>query len=137
MWRLVPLAAVVATSGCFATRGDVRIVQSDIATLRAEILKHQLEQREALGQTMRTLQVASDSLSKVSVRTVSIQGDVRGEIGAVLLGQVPGRKNAADITVYKSLGHIARGRTGSGSAGRRRSAAGDSGRRTYHGAHPD
>ena len=32
---------------------------------------------------------------------------LRGEIGAVLLGQVPGRKNAADITVYKSLGHIA------------------------------
>ena len=83
MWRLVPLAAVVATSGCFATRGDVRIVQSDIATLRAEILKHQLEQREALGQTMRTLQVASDSLSKVSVRTVSIQGDVRGEMRAI------------------------------------------------------
>lgn len=83
VWRLVPLVAFVATGGCFATRGDVRIVQSDISTLRAEILKNQLEQREALTQTMRMLQVASDSLSKVSARTVSIQGDVRGEMRAI------------------------------------------------------
>ena len=27
------------------------------------------------------------------------------EIGEVLLGQVPGRRNAQDITLYKSLGH--------------------------------
>jgi len=83
VWRLVPLVAFVATGGCFATRGDVRIVQSDISSLRAEILKHQLEQRDALTQTMRMLQVASDSLSKVSARTVSIQGDVRGEMRAI------------------------------------------------------
>ena len=83
VWRLVPLVAFVATGGCFATRGDVRIVQSDISTLRAEILKNQLEQRETLTQTMRMLQVASDSLSKVSARTVSIQGDVRGEMRAI------------------------------------------------------
>ncbi|WP_411282394.1 tol-pal system protein YbgF [Gemmatimonas sp.] len=58
-------------------------MQSDISSLRAEILKHQLEQREALTQTLRMLQVASDSLSKVSARTVSIQGDVRGEMRAI------------------------------------------------------
>jgi len=83
VWRLVPLVALVATGGCFATRGDVRIVQSDISSLRAEILKNQLEQRDALTQTMRMLQVASDSLSKVSARTVSIQGDIRGEMRAI------------------------------------------------------
>lgn len=83
VWRLVPLLALVATGGCFATRGDVRIVQSDMSSLRAEILKNQLEQRDALTQTMKMLQVASDSLSKVSARTVSIQGDVRGEMRAI------------------------------------------------------
>jgi tol-pal system protein YbgF len=83
VWRLVPLVALVATGGCFATRGDVRIVQSDISSLRAEILKNQLEQRDALTQTMRMLQVASDSLTKVSARTVSIQGDIRGEMRAI------------------------------------------------------
>jgi tol-pal system protein YbgF len=75
--------ALAATGGCFATRGDVRIVQSDISSLRAEILKNQLEQRDALTQTMRMLQVASDSLSKVSARTVSIQGDMRGDMRAI------------------------------------------------------
>jgi tol-pal system protein YbgF len=61
----------------------VRIVQSDIASLRVEILKNQLEQRDALTQTMRMLQGASDSLAKVSARTVSIQGDIRGEMRAI------------------------------------------------------
>lgn len=83
VWRVVPLVALVATGGCFATRGDVRIVQSDISSLRTEMLKHQVEQRDVLTQTMRMLQVASDSLSKVSARTVGIQGDVRGEMRAI------------------------------------------------------
>ena len=33
VWRVLPLVALVATSGCFATRNDVRIVQSDVAAL--------------------------------------------------------------------------------------------------------
>jgi len=34
-------------------------------------------------------------------------GHLRGEIGEVLLGRIPGRIGAGDITVYKSLGHVA------------------------------
>jgi ornithine cyclodeaminase len=34
-------------------------------------------------------------------------GHIRGEIGAVLAGEVPGRLTEHDVTVYKSLGHIA------------------------------
>lgn len=83
VWRLLPLVVLGATGGCFATRGDVRLVQGDISSLRAEILKNQLEQRDALTQTMRMLQVASDSLSKVSARIVSIQGDLRGDMRAI------------------------------------------------------
>jgi tol-pal system protein YbgF len=83
VWRIVPLVALVATGGCFATRGDVRILQGDIAATRAELLKNQLDQQEALLQTQRLLQVASDSLTRVSARTVSIQGDVRGDMRAV------------------------------------------------------
>lgn len=30
-----------------------------------------------------------------------------GEVGEVLLGRVPGRTSADEITVYKSLGHAA------------------------------
>jgi tol-pal system protein YbgF len=81
--RLVPLVVLVATGGCFATRGDVRIVQSDIAALRAELLKSQLAQHEALIQNRQMLERTGDSLSKVSARTVSIQGDLRGELRAI------------------------------------------------------
>ncbi|WP_053334467.1 tol-pal system protein YbgF [Gemmatimonas phototrophica] len=83
VWRLLPLVAFGATGGCFATRGDVRIVQGDIVSLRAEMLKNQQEHKDALAQTQRLIQVASDSLAKVSARTVSIQGDVRGEMRGV------------------------------------------------------
>ena len=83
VWRFVPLVALIAMGGCFATRGDVRIVQGDISSLRSEMLKNHVEQRDVLTQTMRMLQVASDSLSRVSARTVGIQGDVRGEMRAI------------------------------------------------------
>jgi len=83
VWRMIPLVALMATGGCFATRGDVRIIQNDILALRAEVLRKQQEHMEALLQTQRLLQVASDSLSRVSARTVGIQGDVRGEFRAV------------------------------------------------------
>jgi tol-pal system protein YbgF len=83
VWRALPLVVLVTTGGCFATRGDVRIVQSDIATLRTELLKNQQDQKDALAQTQRLIQVASDSLAKVSARTVGIQGDVRGEMRGV------------------------------------------------------
>lgn len=83
VWRIVPLMLLVTTGGCFATRGDVRIVQGDIATLRTELVKNQQEIRDALAQASRQLQSASDSLARVSARTVGIQGDVRGEMRAV------------------------------------------------------
>lgn len=86
LWRVVrflPLVALAATGGCFATRGDVRILQGDIAAMRTDVLKNQVEQREALNQVARNLQVASDSLARVSARTVGIQGDVRGETRAI------------------------------------------------------
>jgi tol-pal system protein YbgF len=86
LWRVarsVPLVALVATGGCFATRGDVRILQGDIAQMRTDVLKNQQEQREALNQVARQLQTASDSLARVSARTVGLQGDVRGETRAI------------------------------------------------------
>jgi len=80
VWRLTPLVALVAASGCFATRGDVRLVQADLATLRKDVTSAQREQQEALARTYQLLQVASDSLTRLGARTVSLQGDVRGEM---------------------------------------------------------
>jgi len=83
MRGLLPLAVLVATGGCFATRTDVRLVQSDIAALRTELTRSNAEQRATLTKALAMLQVASDSLSRVSARTVSIQGDGRGEMRSI------------------------------------------------------
>jgi len=83
VWRMLPLAALVAAGGCFATRSDVRIVQSDVASLRTELLRNDAEQRATLAQALKLLGAASDSLARMSARTVGIQGDVRGEMRAV------------------------------------------------------
>lgn len=76
--RLLPLVALVATGGCFATRNDVRVVQSDIASFRTEMLKANTEQRDALAQAMRTLAIASDSVRAMSNRLTFVQGNVAG-----------------------------------------------------------
>lgn len=76
--RLLPLAALFAASGCFATRNDVRVVQSDLASFRTELLKANADQREALASALRTLAIASDSVKVMSNRLTSVQGDVRG-----------------------------------------------------------
>lgn len=81
--RLLPLVALVAAGGCFATRNDVRLVQTDIAALRADVTKHDDAARANLTSAIKLLQTATDSLAKVSSRTVSIQGDVRGEMRSI------------------------------------------------------
>ncbi len=81
--RLLPLVALLAAGGCFATRNDVRLVQTDLATLRADVTKHDEAARANLTQAIKLLQVATDSLARVSSRTVSIQGDVRGEMRSI------------------------------------------------------
>ncbi len=83
VWRLLPLTALFAVGGCFATRSDVRIVQSDLASLRTELLRNDAEERATLAQAMKLLAAATDSLTRISTRTVGIQGDVRGEMRLV------------------------------------------------------
>ncbi len=81
--QMLPLVALVATGGCFATRNDVRVVQTDVASLRMEMVRNDAQMRADLAQTAAFLKTASDSLAQVSARTVSIQGDVRGETRAI------------------------------------------------------
>ncbi|MBC8089908.1 MAG: tetratricopeptide repeat protein [Phycisphaerae bacterium] len=76
--RPIPLAALVAAGGCFATRNDVRVVQSDLANVRTEMLKAAADQKEALAQALRIVTVASDSVRVMSNRLTSVQGDIRG-----------------------------------------------------------
>lgn len=81
--RLFPLAAFVAAGGCFATRNDVRLVQSDLASMRTEIIKAHAEERDALVQAQRAIQVSIDSAKSISRILASLQGDVRSSLRSV------------------------------------------------------
>jgi tol-pal system protein YbgF len=80
---LLPLVALVATGGCVATRGDMRVLQGDIATLRTELARNHLAQQDLATRLGQQLGVVGDSLARLSARAVAMQGDQRGEMRAV------------------------------------------------------
>ncbi|MES2522214.1 MAG: tetratricopeptide repeat protein [Gemmatimonadota bacterium] len=81
--RLVPLTALFAVGGCFATRSDVRVVQTDVASLRLEMVRNDAQIRADLQAATALISAASDSVRALNARTVSVQGDVRGESRAI------------------------------------------------------
>lgn len=84
--RLALLAVPVlllGSTGCFATRNDVRILQSDINTVRTESQRSATAQAQALAETARILQSVSDSLGRLSTRQLAFEGDTRGALRRV------------------------------------------------------
>ncbi len=81
--RVASLAVLTAVGGCFATRSDVRVVQTDLATLRTEMVRSDAQLRSDLAAASALIKTASDSIDRLSARTASIQGDVRGESRAI------------------------------------------------------
>jgi tol-pal system protein YbgF len=74
---------LLGSTGCFATRGDMRILQGDINTVRSESQRSAQAQAQALTETARILQAVSDSLSRLSSRQLAFEGDARGEFRRV------------------------------------------------------
>ena len=74
---------LLGSTACFATRNDMRILQGDINTVRTEAQRDARAQSEALAQTARILQTISDSLTRLSSRQLSFEGDARGELRRV------------------------------------------------------
>lgn len=72
---LVPVVTMT-TGACFATRSDVRVLQGDIAVLRAEAARADSMHREQLRQVSRQATVVSDSLRTVAIVLSRFQGDV-------------------------------------------------------------
>ncbi len=74
---------LLSSTGCFATRGDVRILQQDINTVRTESQRSAQAQAQALAETARILKQVSDSLTHISSRQLAFEGDTRGELRRV------------------------------------------------------
>ena len=78
--RALALTAALGASACFATRGDLRVLQQDLAVVRAEQLRADSAHRAQLRQVTATLRDVADSLRVV--REVSVRG--QAETGRAL-----------------------------------------------------
>ena len=72
---IVPVVTMT-TGACFATRNDVRVLQGDIAVLRAEATRADSMHREQLRQVSRQVGVVNDSVRTVATVLSRFQGDV-------------------------------------------------------------
>lgn len=76
--RLAPVA-FLATGACVATRNDVRILQQDLAVMRAEAAQRDSARARRLEEMLATLTRSNDSVSALSRRLVAFQGDALGD----------------------------------------------------------
>ncbi len=77
------LAAALATTGCFATRNDVRQLQADVAAVRADAQRTEGVRAAQLDRVLAQLAAATDSLRAISARSARFQGDAREQLRAL------------------------------------------------------
>src|SRR5437868_9890534 len=71
------LVALLACGGCFATRNDVRLLQTDIATLRAAQAYGDSARGAQIDRVIRQLSITSDTLRSLATQFGRFQGDAR------------------------------------------------------------
>ena len=77
--RIAPVA-FVAAGACFATQSDVRVLQTDVQTLRGERARHDSVMQQRFDALMASLQITNDSVRSLANRVTRLQGDVRGDL---------------------------------------------------------
>jgi tol-pal system protein YbgF len=70
----------VATGACFATQSDVRVLQTDVQTLRAERHRQDSVMLRRFEELMASLRTTNDTVRALSDRVTRLQGDVRGDL---------------------------------------------------------
>jgi tol-pal system protein YbgF len=77
--RIAPVA-FVATGACFATQSDLRVLQTDVQTMRAERQRQDSVMQQRFDALMASLRMTNDSVRSLSNRLTTIQGNVRGDL---------------------------------------------------------
>jgi tol-pal system protein YbgF len=78
--RLLLPIALVAVGGCFATREDVALLQSDLRAARGERAASDSATRAQLAALSASLGETNDSVRALGSRLTRMQGDVRGDL---------------------------------------------------------
>lgn len=75
--RALPLFALAASTGCFATRNDLLVLQNDLAVTRADLLAADSARRAQLDQAIAAMTSAQDTLRSMNRRFTEFQAGVR------------------------------------------------------------
>lgn len=81
--RLAPVALALATGACFATRNDVRILQEDVAAVRAATLRADSARAAQLAQVATTLRAVTDSVRSANERVSRWQANAAGDLRSI------------------------------------------------------
>ena len=80
--RLAPVIALM-TGACFATRSDVRILQEDVASVRAEAARADSARAAQIAAIQTMLTEVTDSVRSANRRLASWQGTVQGDLRSI------------------------------------------------------
>lgn len=87
--RMLCLALAAASlTGCFATKQDVTLLQSDLKAMRAEYAYRDSARRVQFDSVMRTMTRLNDSIRGLKGDMVSFQGNVLGDLFKVRDGLI-------------------------------------------------
>lgn len=78
--RAAPVLALVAGTGCFATRSDMMVLQQDLSVTRAEMLAADTARRAQLDRVIATMGAVQDTMRSINQRFTRFQGDVRTDM---------------------------------------------------------
>jgi tol-pal system protein YbgF len=79
----VLVCAVIASTGCFASKTDFLKLQDDVALTRASDAAADSAQREQLASISRSLRALSDSLSALNRRVIAMRSTSETEVAAL------------------------------------------------------
>jgi tol-pal system protein YbgF len=76
----ISLFALTAASACVASKGDIRVLQDEMRSLRSSIARSDTLQRMKTDSAMMLVARVNDSLRALSTRVNNFQGSVSGEL---------------------------------------------------------
>src|SRR5579862_1802828 len=80
-WRVILVPATVLVAGaCFATREDVRLLQTQMQTYQTQNAQADSVRRAQLDRVIEQLGLVTDSLGDLGNRMAKFQGDVEGSV---------------------------------------------------------
>ncbi len=80
---LAPVALTLVTGACFATRSDVRILQDDVAQVRAATLRADSARAAQLAELAAALRAVTDSVRAANERGSRFQANAQGDLRSI------------------------------------------------------